>query len=247
MSSPQSPALIARRVRAYGVHVLTASGVILALLSLGELFSAEPDLRWVFGYLGAAIIIDAVDGSLAREWDVLTYAASTEGHTLDDLVDYLTFTFIPLVVVWQMDWLVGPATLWVAAALMASLFGFSHAEAKQSETGFFRGFPSYWNLVAYYIGLIVVAYPVVGPWLMTGLVILLTILTLVPIQVIYPTRAPQPWRMPVLIGAVAWAGLLLAMLPTYPDLPVWGDPWLFYLSLVYPLFYGVLSYVVAYR
>ena len=247
MSANSSPPLVARRLRAYSVHVLTASGVVLALLSIGELFSSQPDLRWVFGYLGAAIIIDAVDGSLAREWDVLTYAASTEGHTLDDLVDYLTFTFIPLVVVWQMNWLVGPTTLWIAAALMASLFGFSHADAKQTETGFFRGFPSYWNLVAYHIGLIVTAFPEHGPLLMTGLVITLAILTVVPIQVLYPTRTPRPWRRPVLWGAVVWALLLAAMLPTYPNIPAWGDPWLLPLSLLYPLFYAVLSYVAAYR
>lgn len=247
MSFDPSPGLIARRLRAYGVHLLTASGGVLGLLSIGELYSYQPDLRLVFAYLGAAIIIDAVDGSLAREWNVLTYAASTEGNTLDDLVDYLTFTFIPLVVIWQMGWLVGPTTLWIAIALMTSLFGFSHADAKLSEKGLFRGFPSYWNLVAYHIGIIVTAFPEHGPIVMTGLVIVLSVLTVTPVRVLYPTRTPKPWRAPILWGAAIWGILLAAMLPTYPDIPAWGDPWLLFVSLLYPLFYLGASYVVAYH
>ena len=120
---------LGRKIRAYLVHILTASGVAFAFLAMAEVVGGGLDPRWVFGWLTLAVLIDAADGPLARLWDVQSHAPRIMGGTIDLIVDYLTFTFIPLVLVWRMDWLPGWDGLWVTLAMVASLFGFANTSA----------------------------------------------------------------------------------------------------------------------
>lgn len=226
-----------RRRRAYAVHLLTASGAAFALLAVAELWRTPPDPRIVFVLLLIPVLIDGVDGTLARRWDVKRWASAIDGRTLDDIVDYLTFTFVPLLLVWRMQWVPWPGDAFVLPALVASLFGFANRDAKQESDGFFRGFPSYWNIYAFYAGIWAERF---GP-LVPGLVCLaLAVLTVAPVRFLYPTLAPRPWRVPLLVGAAVWAAVILACLPSYPATP----PWLVVVSLVYPAFYVVLSVVL---
>lgn len=228
-----------QRARAYAVHVYTASGVVFAFLAAAEVASDDPAPLWVFLWLAVAVFVDATDGPLARRFEVKKRAARIGGRTMDDIVDYLTFTFIPLLLVWRMDWLPGPDGLWVAPTMMVSLLGFANTSAKQEADGFFLGFPSYWSMVVFYIGLWAAPmYAPYGPYVSLGVVLVLAALTVAPVRFIYPNQAPRPWRWPVIGGAVVWTALLFAMLPGYPAAPVW----LMLLSLVYPLFYFALSF-----
>jgi phosphatidylcholine synthase len=228
------------RTRAYAVHAYTAFGVALAFLAAAELCTPDPDPRKVFGLIVAAVLIDATDGPMARRWQVGRFAARIGGRTIDDIVDYLTFTFVPLLLVWRMGWLPDPAALWIIPALVASLFGFANEAAKDETGGFFLGFPSYWNVVAFYMGLFPAAY---GGWLNAAIVLALAALTVIPVRFIYPNLAPHPWRAIVLGGAVLWTIALIAMLPSYPR----ANPLLLWGSLAYPAFYTILSAVLARR
>jgi len=221
-------------MRAWAVHLYTASGAALAFLAAAETASASPDPRRVFLLLTAAVLIDASDGPLARRWEVKRWLPGINGRTIDDIVDYLTFTFIPLLLVWRMDWLPEPAALWVIPALVVSLFGFANEGAKDEEGGFFLGFPSYWNIVAFYAGLLDHLY---GASVNAVALLILAVLTVLPVRFLYPNLAPAPWRLPLLAGAAVWLGLMLWMLRDYPLSP----EWLVWLSLVYPLFYVALS------
>jgi phosphatidylcholine synthase len=221
--------------------MLTASGVAFAFLAMAEVVGAELDPRWVFGWLTLAVVIDAADGPLARLWDVQSHAPRIVGGTIDLIVDYLTFTFIPLVLVWRMDWLPGWDGLWVTLAMVASLFGFANTSAKQADDGFFLGFPSFWNVVAYYIGLLSVEYGTTGGYVSLAVLLALSVLTLVPVRFVYPNQVSMPWRAVVTVGGVCWLGLLLALLPTFPDLPAWGGDWVLWATLVFPAFYFGLS------
>jgi len=241
LSDRSERARLGRKTRAYLVHVLTATGVVFAFLAVAEVVRADLDPRWVFGWLALAVAVDAADGPLARRWDVKLYAPRIGGGTIDEIVDYLTFTFIPLVLVWRMDWLPGWDGVWVALVMVASLFGFANTSAKQAAKGFFLGFPSYWNVVAYYIGLLVVEYGTVGAYVSLGVLLLLGLMTLVPVRFVYPNHLSAPWRALVIGGGVAWLGILLALLPTYPALPAWGGDWILWVSFVYPVFYFGLS------
>ena len=228
------------RLRAAAVHLYTASGVALAFLATIEICSTAPDLRTIFLLLALAVLVDATDGPLARRWEVKRVLPPIEGRTIDDIVDYLTYTFVPLLLVWRMEWVPDPAVAWVAPALVASLFGFANTGIKDEAGGFFLGFPSYWNVVAYYAGPL---YELYGATINAAILLLLALATLLPLRFLYPNLAPQPWRMPVILGALLWLAAMLAMLPGYPRLPAWA----LWLSLLYPAFYVGLSFRLSAR
>ena len=236
MSSP-----FVARARAYAVHVLTASGVVAAFLAVAELFEDAPDERVVFVWLAVAVVIDAVDGPLARTWHVKRYASDIDGRTIDDIVDYLTFTFVPLLLVWRMGWVPFapglPGAAWIVPALVASLLGFANVGAKDEEAGYFRGFPSYWNIAAFYAGLAFHGLGETGQWLNGFTLLALAALTVSRVRFIYPNLAPPPWKTPVMIGATAWVILFAWMWIDYPNPPAW----LMWVSLIYPAFYVALS------
>jgi phosphatidylcholine synthase len=222
------------RARAVLVHLYTASGILLAFLATAEICSPAPDVGVVFGLLTTAVLVDATDGTLARRWEVKRWLPVIDGRTIDDLVDYLIYTFVPLLLVWRMGWLPEPGLLWVAPALVASLFGFANTGAKDESAGFFLGFPSYWNVVAFYAGL---AQRYYGPWVNAIALLLLALLTVLPVRFLYPNLAPHPWRTPLIVGALVWLVVLLVILAEYATAPA-GLAWL---SLLYPLFYVWLS------
>ncbi|WDQ14981.1 CDP-alcohol phosphatidyltransferase family protein [Rhodopirellula sp. P2] len=219
---------------AYGVHVFTASGIIPAALAMHEIIQTDCDPRRVFGWLLLTTLIDAVDGPLARRYHVQTTAPSIDGRTMDDLLDYLTFAFIPLMLAWRMDWMPTGLGFTVSLAMGASLFGFAHREAKNERHGFFRGFPSYWNIAVFYAGIVHVSW---GPWPVAVLLWLLAGLTVAPIHLIYPNQAPRRHRRWLLLGSAVWTLALLAMLPSYPHPPIW----LAVISLGYPVAYVATS------
>lgn len=234
------PSAFVRHARAYAVHAYTASGVAMAFLAAAECCAEAPSAPKVFVLLTLAVLIDATDGPFARLWQVKTWAAGIDGRTIDDIVDYLTFTFVPLLLVWRMGWVPEPGAVWIVPALIASLFGFANVGAKDESAGYFLGFPSYWNIVALYAG---VWHELYGPWVNAVLLLGLALLTVLPVQFIYPNLAPRRWRIPVLAGALVWLAMLLAMLRGYPRPPTW----LLWGSLVYPAFYTVLSVVLQFR
>lgn len=238
------PSPFVSNARANAVHLLTASGVVAAFLAVAELFDDAPDERVVFAWLVVAVVIDAIDGPLARAWDVKQFAPDFDGRTIDDIVDYLTFTFIPLLLVWRMGWvpfapgLAGAA--WIAPALLASLLGFAHVGAKDEAAGYFRGFPSYWNIVAFYAGLAFYGLGETGQWLNGAVLLALAALTVLPVRFLYPNLAPRRWRLPVMLGAAVWLAVLLGMLFVYRSVP----GWLVAVSLIYPAFYATLSILI---
>ncbi|HEX2203932.1 MAG TPA: hypothetical protein VHG91_11565 [Longimicrobium sp.] len=232
--SPAGPVTPGQRARAYFVHAYTASGVGLAFLAAAETCAPRPDPRRVFLWLALAVVVDASDGPLARRWHVKVWAPTIDGRTIDDIVDYLTFTFLPLLLVWRMGWLPEPGAVWVIPALMASLFGFANTGAKDEAAGFFLGFPSYWNVVAFYAGIWHWLY---GPWVNAVVLLALAALTFAPVGFVYPNLAPRPWRLPITLGALAWTALAVWMVLRYPEVPAWA----MWLSLVYPAFYTFVS------
>ena len=223
-----------QRLAAYGVHVLTASGIAFAFLAAAETTRPGCDPRLVFVWLIAAVIVDAIDGPLARRAHVKTRAADIDGRTIDDIVDYITFTFLPLLLVWRMGWVPEPKWLFVVPPMMASLLGFANVGAKEEDAGFFRGFPSYWNIAAFYCGLLAAS----GFLWASGLLLLaLAVLTVAPVRFVYPNLAPRPWKTPLRVGAYLWMVIVLWMLWEFPENPAW----LVGVSLVYPAVYAAAS------
>lgn len=230
------PPTLADRQRAYAVHLFTASGIACAFFAIVEIASPDCDPKIVFILLALQVLIDAIDGPFARAFEVKRMCPQIDGRTIDDLVDYNTYTLVPLLLVHRMDWLPGPDAAWLVPAAIASLFGFANRGAKDEANGFFLGFPSYWNIVVLYVG----AWFAMGwsPWIGAIVVTSCTLLTVLPVRFIYPNLAPHPWRWPTLIGAIIWTALLAWIVAWY-DRPV--PLWLMAVSLIYPIAYVALS------
>jgi phosphatidylcholine synthase len=212
-------------------HVYTALGAVAALVATLDVFAG--DHRSAFHWLALATVIDTTDGWLARFLRVKERLPGFDGGKLDDLVDYLTYVFVPVLLMLQAGLL--PATWGVtvgAVVLLASAYGFSQADAKVN-TGdyFFTGFPSYWNIVALY--LYVWRLP---PTLAALLLLALAVLVFVPLRYVYPSRTVTLRRTTLTLGTV-WGLLILWTLWRLPE-PT--GPWLT-LSLIFPIYYACLS------
>jgi phosphatidylcholine synthase len=227
----------AARAAAWAVHAFTASGLALAAFACVMIVRGDPAaLRAALVALLLAAVIDAVDGTLARRWHVQAVLPAINGRTLDDIVDFHTYTSVPLLLIWRAGALPGVWDWVLLAPLMASAYGFSRAHAK-TDDGYFLGFPSYWNVVAFYILLLRPA-----PWLSTGVVLLLATLTLVPTKYLYPSTGGRLNRITAVAGFV-WAVLLLLILSgTLDDQRSWT-----LLSLAFPAWYMGASWSISAR
>lgn len=233
-NAPLPPVTFASKWLAYGVHVYTASGLVFAALAMLEVCKAQPDPRWVFAWIVVAVFVDATDGTLARRAKVKHNAPWIDGRTIDDIVDFLTFTFIPLLLVVKMGWVPEPGIWYVAPALVASVLGFANVGAKDEGGGFFLGFPSYWNIVAFYLGY---SASIAGGWLNVAILWFFAALTFAPIGFVYPTLAPKRTKGVVIAGGVMWTLVTASMLTTYPVAP----SWMLWFSLSFPAIYTIIS------
>ena len=193
-----------------------------------------------------ATLIDATDGTLARRVKVKEVLPGFDGRRLDDIVDFLTYTFLPLLMVWRASliWpgsILPPGQEWcLVFALLASAYGFCQVSAK-TDDGYFLGFPSYWNLVAFY--LLVLQPP---SWLSMSLIALFALLTFVPSRYLYPTQKGKLNRLTNLLGAV-WAGLLVWILWCLPasQLSDGQTQQVGFVSLFFPVYYLAVSWMIS--
>jgi phosphatidylcholine synthase len=215
-------------VLGYLAHAYTASGLVLVLLATHLVLVGRFALAIVA--LVACVVIDATDGVLARRWRVSETARRIDGRRLDDIIDFLSFVFVPLLLAVQADLLADPVLPVVAAVLIASVIGFCRVDAKQEEEGLFLGFPSYWNIVIGYLWLF--DTPQVFN---TVLLLVLAVLVLAPVRFLYPTRLPRRrdrrrhYLLGVVWGAVCVTALLLPPGTARMTLAV--------ASLAYPMYY----------
>lgn len=185
-----------RTLVAWAVHVFTASGAVWGLLALFEIMQGRFGLAVIFMLI--ALAIDSIDGSLARRVAVQQYAPGIDGRRMDDIVDYLNFVIVPCVFMAAAGSVLSP--YWVALPALASAFGFSQKEAK-TEDDFFLGWPSYWNVLAFYLWLLELT-----PWAGTLWVIGLSVAVFIPYKYIYPSRLKnRSLRNFIGITGILWA------------------------------------------
>lgn len=187
------------RALAFSVHILTACGAALALLAL--IAAARADWAAMFVALGLALIVDAIDGPLARRLKVAERLPRWSGATLDLVVDFVTYVFVPAYAIAASGLL--PPALAVPAGAAITISGalyFADQEMKTADN-YFRGFPGVWNLMAFYLLLL---KPL--PWVAAAAVALFVVLTFLPLRFVHPFRVA--WLRPVSIGLlVLWAVL----------------------------------------
>jgi phosphatidylcholine synthase len=217
---------------AWLVHAYTAAGAVLAFLAIQAAMAR--DFRAAFLWLFAAVLVDSTDGVLARWAHVHERVPKFSGEKLDDIVDYLTFVFVPAVILSQAEVITGAWTIPVVGAmLLSSLFGFASEDAK-TDDHFFTGFPSYWNIVALY--LIVLR---LSPALNAVILLTLSALVFVRIGYVYPTRTTTARTLTLTLGLL-WSVMMLALIMQLPT-PHRSLAWL---SLFFPVYYTALSLVM---
>ncbi|MFC5263975.1 CDP-alcohol phosphatidyltransferase family protein [Kribbella qitaiheensis] len=218
------------RLAGLALHAYTASGTVLALLIVIAAIDGDAVRALWLGL--AALVIDGTDGMIARRLRVKETIPWFDGAMLDNIVDYLTYAFAPIVLLWTGDYLpngfLGAAL--AALPLLASSYQFCRTDAK-TDDHFFLGFPSYWNVVAFYVVVLGL-----GPTA-TGLILLIcSILVFVPVKYVYPSRT-KAFRTMNLLTTAVWLAAYAVLLAQMPD----PNPIVIGVSLAYLVYYGGLS------
>ncbi len=229
-SAPGVRPSMGERLLAASVHVYTAVGSVLALAMLH--YSYAGDVEAVLWLFLVAMVIDGTDGMLARRFRVKEVLPGFDGSLLDNIVDYMTYTLAPMALLWANGYLPGGAWGWVVASvpILASCYQFCRSDAK-TDDHFFLGFPSYWNIAAFYIiatGL--------GVTVTTVVLLVLAALVFVPIKYVYPSRTEPMWQLTFALTA-AWFATYAVITAGLPD----PAGWVVVASVVYLAYYTALS------
>jgi phosphatidylcholine synthase len=218
---------------AWLAHLYTASGAVFGLLAAAAIFNGRYQVTFL--WLFAATLVDATDGVLARAVSVKERLPWLSGVMLDNVVDYVTYVFVPALFVWHAllvpeGWAI-PAG---AAMLLSSAYGFARIDAKTADH-YFAGFPSYWNVVVFYL------YVARWPALVNLTILLvLSVLVFVPVRYVYPSRTAAMRGLTLAIG-VAWGVAVLLLIVEGPRV----SRALFWSSLAFPFYYFVLSFALS--
>jgi phosphatidylcholine synthase len=192
------------KVRAFAIHVLTASGAAFALLAL----FAATEHKWsrMFAWLGVALLVDAIDGPLARRYRVADILPRWSGDALDFVVDFVTYVFVPAYAIAASGLLPEPLALGAGVTIVVvSTLYFADRQMK-TEDNYFRGFPVLWNVVAFYLLLLKPPH-----WIGLGIIVVLAGLTFVPFPFIHPVRVARLRYLNIALLAV-WSALALVAL-----------------------------------
>ena len=225
----------AERRRAWRVHAYTGTGAILAFVAAWGVVHGSD--RLALAALFVATIVDATDGILARRARVKEVLPAIDGGRIDDIVDYMTFVLVPLLLLEAAGGLYFAAVFpVVSVVLLSSLYGFVAPDAK-TDDHFFTGFPSYWNIVVLYLLLFKI------PPAVNAIVLLaFSALVFVRIGYVYPSRTETLQRTTIALGAI-WTVLIGAIIWMWPSPP----RAVAIASLVFPVYYLVLSLVLHVR
>jgi len=223
------------------VHLYTASGAVLTLLILVAAYNGDAVMAlWL---MLATLVIDSTDGLLARRFRVKEFLPFFDGRRLDDIVDYMTYVLAPVLLLWSGGYLPeGPFGVALAALpLLASTYQFCRVDAKTEDGArtdhFFLGFPSYWNIVAFYAIVFDLEATAVG-----AILLLFSLLVFVPIRYIYPSRTVAFRKLTLTLTSL-WIVSYVAILLQMPN----PDPVLRALSFLYIVYYFGLSFYLSAR
>lgn len=199
-----------RALAAWSVHFYTALGAVFGLLALHD--TARGRYGMAFFWMAVATFVDSTDGILARAARVKTVVPQFDGTTLDNIVDYLDYVIVPLFLALQAPGFLpeGDAGLWAASlSALASCYGFCRTDAKTPDH-FFTGFPSYWNVLVFYL------YVLGTPgWLNAAVLVFFAVLVFVPIRYMYPSRNPVARVRMWSLGAL-WGAMMFCLMYQFP-------------------------------
>ena len=226
------------KLNALLVHLLTGSGAVLSMLAM--LAAVEEKWDLMFLWLVVALVVDGVDGPLARRFDVKTNWPTYDGVLLDLIIDYLTYVFIPAFALFKSGLLTG-WTGWLAIIVIVygSVIYFADTRMKTRDNSF-AGFPACWNMV---VLVLFSLHP--GQWVTLFIVVALTVTMFTNLKFIHPVRTDR-WRGLSLGMALGWVGFAAwaAWVDFYPA--SWAH-WGLMVTSLYLVAAGVVQQIVPAR
>ena len=198
------------KIAAWAVHGFTASGAVLGFLAIISIFNN--DLIGAFLWLGLALLIDGLDGSLARKIGVTDKTPNIDGSALDLVIDYLNYVIIPALMIYWFQFVPLGWEIYIPAGIVAvSLYTFANINMKTSDY-YFSGFPAVWNIVVLY-------FYILGTnlWINLIVIIILYILTFVPIKFVHPLRV-KDLRNYTIFATILWSASTLKLVTTNPNI-----------------------------
>lgn len=206
---------------AWSVHIFTACGVLAVFMAL--LAVSAHDFRAAMFWLLAALLIDGIDGTLARRFRVAEVLPHISGKSIDFVIDFASYAIVPAYMIYESGLMEGAWNLAAAFLILMVSAVYYGKEGMVSDDHYFVGFPVMWNMAAFYM-IFVFQW---GHWLNVALVAVLSVLHFVPIKVAYPSRTAH-WRWPTLGMTVVSILTLVSITYLYPDGKVWlkGLAWL---------------------
>ena len=172
------------KVRASLVHFLTGSGIIFSFLALVSVI--EGYKLQTFMFLGVALIIDIIDGTLARRYKIDVIFPNIDGKTLDTIIDYINYILIPCIMLYKFNYLPQNFSLIIPIVILCiSLY--SYINIKLIDASFsYLGFPSIWNIILLYLEIL--SFNI---WINLLIIIFFVFLKFVPFKVLHPMRFPK--------------------------------------------------------
>ena len=231
---PQITPQHGRVAAAWAVHAFTATGVMLGLFALFATFQDKETNAFL--WLGLALFVDGIDGSLARRFKVREYTPNFDGATLDNVVDYTTYTFIPALMVYFFAMV--PQGFGVMAACviaLTSLYCFANTNMKTTDY-YFSGFPAVWNIVVLYLHILRTPQ-----WVNLAVIVLCGVLTFVPWKYVHPLRVAR-FRPATIAATVVWCftSFWLIFAAEKPDHPAVSEPLVFAVWVAATLYFGAV-------
>ena len=203
------------KIAAWAVHGFTASGAVLGFLAIISI--VNNDLVGAFLWLGLALLIDGIDGSLARKIGVLDKTPNIDGSTLDNVIDYLNYVIIPALMIYWFQMVPNGWEIILPAGMFAvSLYTFANINMKTNDY-YFSGFPAVWNIVVLYF-YILNTHPIIN----VIIILLLFIFTFIPIKFVHPLRVKKIRNLTIFC-TVLWSATTLKLVTTNPDINLFAE------------------------
>ena len=203
------------KIAAWAVHGFTASGAVLGFLAIISIFNN--DLTSSFLWLGLALLVDGLDGTIARKVGVSDKATNIDGSMLDNLVDYLNYVIIPSLMIYWFQMVPNGWEIIIPAGVFAvSLYTFANINMK-TEDYYFSGFPALWNIVVLYFYILNT-----NQYINLIVIIFLSILTFIPIKFVHPLRVKK-LRNITIFCTIIWSATTLKLVTTFPEINLFNE------------------------
>ena len=203
------------KIAAWAVHGFTASGAVLGFLAIISIFNNDQTSSFL--WLGLALLVDGLDGTIARKVGVSDKATNIDGSMLDNLVDYLNYVIIPSLMIYWFQMVPNGWEIIIPAGIFAvSLYTFANINMK-TEDYYFSGFPALWNIVVLYFYILNTNH-----YINLIVIIFLSILTFIPVKFVHPLRV-QKLRNITIFCTIIWSATTLKLVTTFPEINLFNE------------------------